>query len=47
MEEGFKGHKRYLGGVILDRDLTWKARLKIMMSKACRAFWTCLVNLRA
>jgi hypothetical protein len=32
---------KYLG-LILDKGLTWKAQLKNVMSKAYRAFWTCI-----
>jgi hypothetical protein len=31
---------RYLG-LILDKGLKWKAWLKNVMRKVCRAFWTC------
>jgi len=31
---------RYLG-LILDKGLKWKAWLKNMMRKVCKAFWTC------
>jgi hypothetical protein len=28
-------------GLTLDKELKWKARLKNMIRKVCRAFWTC------
>jgi hypothetical protein len=31
---------KYLG-LILGKGLTWKARLKNVMTKVCRDFWTC------
>jgi hypothetical protein len=31
---------KYLG-IILDKGVIWKAPLKNVMNKACRAFWTC------